>query len=742
MSLFSSFGFDKAREELQKTLEKAGDALGKTGDVISKAATNAGRNARASSAQDEVSDEIRPTTCGTSDAPEQQDLLSSFKTGWTSVVEQTKASMIVAEEKARALQLQAEDTLKQQQALLEKRIQSARTAYNTRDINLPLDVPALKDAQVVYVTDRLIAMSHPAMASPDGSITAERKLAAVAHMLQRRHENRYMVWNLSEVDYDVAIMQDQVLTYSFPGSPSPPLGLMLKLLLSMESWLKADARNVAVVHCLTGKGRTSTVLAAFLCWMGEAGFSDIYDALAYIASCKQLNPDELTIPSQRRYASYFKNMLEGIRPSQPPLMLKRIIMSTAPRFALGPPREDGKDKDDETQRLGCAPYLQIFKAGKLLHTAPASLHFQQSERELPFCQVADGSIAFHVDLVVQGDILVRCRHLGHKQRISMFRAAIHTGYTPPKVMRLTKAQLDGACMDERFPDDFFLDLIFESVDADAAGKVLTENEADSESESESQLNHSKPPTQTSNTIKASAYDSMLHRDSRFWDVIQTRREEHAKLTEEEKSKEDPFFGATVGRRREFNKTKLGKAAASTDIDEKTKAQKAALETFSIGGELDFLPSVVEPEEKPPASVVPTTRKQDFLMDSLMAALDDEPQDHSESETIVFEPAQPNKTQPEPTIVELPPVAVEETSDVALSVSTTDAELSKESKPAVSGEHDQEVNDLLADADMDLDADMEGLLGDDDDDDVDDDLLDIDDAELDDLESFLSPTNKK
>jgi hypothetical protein len=45
-----------------------------------------------------------------------------------------------------------------------------------------------------------------------------------------------------------------------------------------------------------------------LCWMNEAGFSDIYEALAYIAKCKQLEPEELTIPSQRRYASYFKNM--------------------------------------------------------------------------------------------------------------------------------------------------------------------------------------------------------------------------------------------------------------------------------------------------------------------------------------------------------------------------------------------------------------------------------------------------
>ena len=149
-------------------------------------------------------------------------------------------------------------------------------------------------------------------------ITGRRKVVAIAHLFERRHLGHYMVWNLSELDYDLEIFNDQVLTYSFPGSPSPPLGLLLKLFISMESWLKADPRNVAVVHCLTGKGRTSTVLAAFLCWMGEAQFHDIYQALEYIASCKQVTLDDLTIPSQRRYASYFKNMLDGIRPSQPP----------------------------------------------------------------------------------------------------------------------------------------------------------------------------------------------------------------------------------------------------------------------------------------------------------------------------------------------------------------------------------------------------------------------------------------
>ena len=254
-------------------------------------------------------------------------LFNNLQTGWSNVVETTKRSIDATKE-----------AVEKEQSKLERNFPNFRSNRGgKRDPKLPLDVDALRDAEVVYITDRIITMSHPAMASSvDPNITAERKLAAIGHLLQRRHDGRFLVWNLSEVEYDVSILDDQVLTFSFPGSPSPPLGLLLKLLVSMENWMKADERNVAVVHCLTGRGRTSTVLAAFLCWIGEAGFQsgNIHQALAYIADCKQLTPEELTIPSQRRYADYFKNMLDGVRPSQPPLLLKRIIMSEAPRVSV------------------------------------------------------------------------------------------------------------------------------------------------------------------------------------------------------------------------------------------------------------------------------------------------------------------------------------------------------------------------------------------------------------------------
>ena len=148
---------------------------------------------------------------------------------------------------------------------------------------------------------------------------------------------------------------------------------------------------------------------------------------------------------------------------------------------------------------------------------------------------------------------------------------------PPKVLRLTKAQLDGACGDKRFADDFFLDLIFEPCDEATASQHLAADSKKSEDTDKTEVEGGDCANEAANrrsmgtvvgnsdtTFTASAYDSMLHRDSRFWDVISERRKENMeKMAELEKqggkteadNKEDansPLAGPTIGRRRDFS----------------------------------------------------------------------------------------------------------------------------------------------------------------------------------------------
>jgi tensin len=705
--------------------------LEKTGDALSKAAS------QAKQAPEPTLPERADMTASTDKEESEtekkrKEILANLQTGWSSVLHVTKEKWQVAQ-----------NVLEEQQSRLQERINEARHTYYKRDPKLPLDTIALRDAQVVYITDRLITMSHPAMASAvNADITGQRKLAAVGHMLTQRHNGRFMVWNISEVDYETRILDEQVLTFSFPGSPSPPLGLLLKLLISMEAWMKADDRNVAVVHCLTGKGRTSMVLASFLCWMGQAGFGDIYKALNYIAACKQLSFEELTIPSQRRYASYFKNMLDGVRPSQPPLMLKRIIMSEAPQFARGPPRDDDKLANRTDRLMGCAPYLQLFKAGDLLATAPASLHYQQAQNELPFVQVADGTVSFNINCVVQGDILIRCRHLTSKKtRVSMFRAAFHTGYVPPKVLRLKKSELDGACNDERFKDDFFIDLIFEAMDAEEASKLIMEQEqqlmlkhmeTDAGTDDGSNAVATAGNSDEANAlvggakhVSAAAYDIMLHRESRFWDVINARRQEQASIDAKGEHLKDPTWGPSIGRRRDFDRP--NKAIAETEEDAKSKAQESDFQTFSIGGELDFLP---QEDSKAPVIEPP---KKDSLMEALMGALGEGGHLDDGPEAVIFDYSGSTPSQDTPSDVKI--TATVDATSTASSVIAPEPGNADTAPSVTTSDDTDEVAALLADADLNLEGDVDALLAEAGGEDGLD--LDFDDEELEDLENFLS-----
>jgi tensin len=273
----------RASESLTKTLER-------TGEAISQVATKSTRPSESAiveaneAAFEQAIDSVEKEVTGSKSASvsistsnptipiphitniDTQKMMNLF----SSAAESTKRAAEAAKDVARKGMEATKEAVESSRVNLER--QFLGQSYYKRDPRLPLDVEALRDAEVVYITDRIITMSHPAVPSKSvPAITAERKLAAVGHLLNRRHDGRFLVWNLSEVEYEISVLDDQVLTFSFPGSPSPPLGLLLKLLVSMENWMKADERNVAVVHCLTGKGRTSTVLAAFLCWMGEAG---------------------------------------------------------------------------------------------------------------------------------------------------------------------------------------------------------------------------------------------------------------------------------------------------------------------------------------------------------------------------------------------------------------------------------------------------------------------------------------
>lgn len=308
------------------------------------------------------------------------------------------------------------------------------------------------DLDLTYITDRIIAMSFPA----DGvESTYRNSIHEVSKMLKTKHRGHFLIFNLSERQYEYNLLDDMVQDWcGFPDHHAPPLAMLFKIVKTIHGWLEADQLNVVVVHCLAGKGRTGTVIASYLLYAGL--FEATQDAMHYFALKRSNNNWGITGPSQKRYIQYFADLSSQVRFSQTKsVRLKRIIMHTIPRFALGPMKQ------------GICPVLQVYHIspwGGPPHLVFSSQEGREGEEVRAF-PASDRSLAFHIGRVVQGDLLIVFAHINTFYRSEqMLRCNIHTSMVSLPRLRLMKSELDGAEGDKRFAYNFFLDLVFEETE--------------------------------------------------------------------------------------------------------------------------------------------------------------------------------------------------------------------------------------------------------------------------------------
>jgi tensin len=438
---------------------------------------------------------------------------------------------------------------------------------------------ARKHAMLSYVTPRVISMGMPSASPREG----ENSMDEVAELLDERHAGHYMVWNLSETSYDTTLFGHQVIEYSFPLSPIPPLGVCFEIAKSIEGWLVADGRNVAVVHCASGRGRTSSLVACYLMWSehGAAGGDapgkpgeKAATALARVSAAKRVDVAALTIPSQRRYLGYFARSLSGIRPRSRGVVLQRVIMHTIPGF-------EHRSADGRVES-GCRPFVQILQGGRrVLWTslseaqgraarggaAGSALDHRAAMHRVQAYWSDDACVKFDVGVRMQGDIVVQMSHLKRPDAAvkmlaklgadaglnvagamtaigvgpagvgssseSMLRVSFYVGYVPD-FLRMGKAAVDGACGDERFTADFGLEFAFGPAGAGAGEEGGSDSDTSDgssssdgsdEDEAAAMLSPSSSPA-TPLLARRCARTSALawEHDKLLWQEIERRRE--------------------------------------------------------------------------------------------------------------------------------------------------------------------------------------------------------------------------
>lgn len=356
-----------------------------------------------------------------------------------------KASAKAAEQAQKAAeQAQASDFMAQAQKAAE---QAKAAASNAADsISKTIEATeddmrrflAEQDCRIFVVRPELIVMEFP----------GEEKIGRLSAKLNADYDQRMLIYNMSEKRYDTTQFRGEVVDVAFRGLPAPPLAMLMELCLSAHQWLSSEPEKVLVVHCFLGFSRSAVFLSCFLAFRGL--YPHPVDALHHV--CQRLGIDDTAVlPSQRRYLTYFQQCQQGFVPSSSKLRLRRVTMSGVPKM-------------EEEGSIACRPYVEVWNQGMLVH---ASWSGSGEAPDPPLAvEVGEASVSFDIpeEVVVSGDILMRVRHVGEgAARATACRLAFNTAFVQGK-LQIAKRELDGACDDERFPDDAFVELDFESAD--------------------------------------------------------------------------------------------------------------------------------------------------------------------------------------------------------------------------------------------------------------------------------------
>ena len=280
---------------------------------------------------------------------------------------------------------------------------------------------------LTYITPRLIAMSFPG----EGFEKLFRNSGdSVARYLNEQHPGCYRSFNLSGDRYNYEKFGNSVVDFPWPDHHAPPLDLLFHACALMSEWLLSDIRNVAVVHCKAGKGRTGTLICCYLLFCGRVGCAE--EAMKVYRVQRFSEGGGVTQPSQKRYIHYFEQVLKG-RVRQPlRLLFSKVILKTAPHMS------------SDTSR----PYLKIYSGSNLVFSSKASSRDLQpqfsdnwEENRMHYILIPNG-------VILAGDVLCKLQHWGVFGTSTICRFSFHTSFMPEgNVLPLSKAELD--------PDSFY-----------------------------------------------------------------------------------------------------------------------------------------------------------------------------------------------------------------------------------------------------------------------------------------------
>lgn len=275
------------------------------------------------------------------------------------------------------------------------------------------------------------------------------------------------IYNLcSERSYDLEGLFKSVEVFPFDDHNPCALKLIEQFCASVDAYFAEDPSNVVGIHCKAGKGRTGTMIAAYLLHSGICTSAE--EALNMFGRERTHDNKGVTIPSQIRYVHYYEALLRRRDVISYTYQITHVRFVTVPNF------------DPSITGGGCDPYVIV----KMLFPSDDSIHSNEYKQRTVFNQILEApkikkcyphEKVVDLDLTpydvkIRGDVnIIFYDHDTYSSDDKMCNLWINTAFIERNFLLFDKSVIDKACKDKHnraFEADFKVEIYLHRVEDD------------------------------------------------------------------------------------------------------------------------------------------------------------------------------------------------------------------------------------------------------------------------------------
>ena len=166
------------------------------------------------------------------------------------------------------------------------------------------------DLDLSYITETIMAMGIPS----EGTEGLFRNpMSEVIRFFNLQHNGTAKIYNLCLEDsrqYDPEMFSGATASFPFEDHNVCMFTMLPAFTKSAKEWLRSGPDQVVAVHCKAGKSRTGLMICALLMYIGEGPAPQDPEAtMAFYARARTNDGKGVTIPSQRRFITYYRTCL-------------------------------------------------------------------------------------------------------------------------------------------------------------------------------------------------------------------------------------------------------------------------------------------------------------------------------------------------------------------------------------------------------------------------------------------------